>query len=187
MKRNNTKKRPKQSNRRHASSTGNLAEVMTPSETARIAACSEVALTQSVVPSQDPWQKTPELMASLGLTRRVIIEKHLTPLLSATTMKPIYIEGKGMRVCKAPDNPVRLKATELVLQLAGAFPNTEGDKNNGVEVVIVDIPRPDHSKTTKTRPQTAASPETQSGVTSDIAYDPRPPNGVPSPFDQSED
>jgi hypothetical protein len=131
MKRNNTKKGPKQSNSRHPSSTGILAEVMTPSETARIAACSEVALTQSVAPSQAAWQKPPELMASLGLTTRIIIEKYLTPMLSATTMKPIYIEGKGMRLCKVPDNPVRLKTAELLLQLGELFQVPKKIKTRG--------------------------------------------------------
>ena len=63
----------------------------------------------------------PELMDDLGLTEKNLMEKHLLPLLAATTIKHFQYEGKVKQECKIPDNRARLRALDMALHLIGAY------------------------------------------------------------------
>jgi hypothetical protein len=83
--------------------------------------------------------KVPEIMERMGLTKAVLIEKYLIPLLSAKNER------------------TRLSALELVLQLMDAYPRKktvyEEQLGYSVDKIIIDIPRPQWpDETTKTEP-----------------------------------
>lgn len=92
-------------------------------------------------------KKAPEILDELGLTVRAVIKNHLEPLLSATTTKVFAEKGKITDYAELADTRIRLDTSKTILELHGAFP-TEQEKQQGalgVEVVIVDVARPDRS------------------------------------------
>lgn len=90
-------------------------------------------------------KKTPEILDELGLTVRSVIKNHLEPLLAATTIKVAQHEGEITDYVELADNRIRLDTQKTIFELHGAYP-TEQEKQQGsmgVEVIVVDIPRPD--------------------------------------------
>jgi hypothetical protein len=133
-------------------------------EAARKAGYSEKNLAQSGHQALKAIRlRAPELMDDLGLSLRVLIEKHLVPLLSATTIKHFQYKGKVKQVFKIPDNSARLRALNIALILLGAYATTDSKLNEpkGIEVIIVDVPRPDRSAINLYLPR-LPSPETGS-------------------------
>jgi hypothetical protein len=91
--------------------------------------------------------KAPEVMDALGLSLPYIIDKHLRPLMEATETKVFAHEGEITDYVDLADNTTRRYATNMALELRGAYP-TEQEKQQGslgVEVIVVDIARPDRS------------------------------------------
>jgi hypothetical protein len=86
-------------------------------------------------------------MDDLGLSLEVLIEKHLVPQLSATTTKHFQYKGKVTQVFKIPDNAARLRALDMAFLLLGAYPSADSklDEAKGVEVIVLDVVRPDRS------------------------------------------
>lgn len=90
--------------------------------------------------------KAPEVMSKLGLTLESVIDKHLRPLLDASAVKIVQRKGRFTDWVELPDNATRLHAVQTVLKLHGAYPSEEElQRQHGVEVVIIDVPRPDRS------------------------------------------
>jgi hypothetical protein len=92
-------------------------------------------------------KKAPEIMDALGLSLPYIIDKHLRPLMEATETKVFAHEGEITDYAELADNTTRRYATNMALELHGAYP-TEQEKQQGslgVEVIVVDIPRPDRN------------------------------------------
>jgi hypothetical protein len=86
----------------------------------------------------------PELLDEIGLTEETLIEKHLVPLLSATTTKFFAHRGKVVECRKVPDNDARLKALDLAFRLKGSYASKgqETTEDRGIRVVVLDSPRP---------------------------------------------
>lgn len=110
-------------------------------------------------------KKTPEILDELGLTVRSVIKNHLEPLLKATTIKVAQHEGEITDYVELADNRIRLDTQKTIFELHGAYP-TEQEKQQGslgVEVVVIDVPRPDRSgigvKVTATTPAPARKVE----------------------------
>lgn len=104
--------------------------------------------------------KTPEVMDKLGLTVEHLIQKHLTPLLSANETKVFAHEGKIVDKIELSDNTTRRYATRMAFELQAAFPPIDPilAAQVGVEVVVIDIPRPDRSAINVTPNKPAVSP-----------------------------
>jgi hypothetical protein len=86
----------------------------------------------------------PEVLDEIGLTERALIEKHLVPLLFATTTRFFQYGGKvtGKRI--VADNDARLRALDMALRLRGTFAAADLKlaEPTGVKVIIMDVPRP---------------------------------------------
>jgi hypothetical protein len=91
--------------------------------------------------------KAPDIMDKLGLTVEHLIENHLRPLLHAEETKLVIHEGKVKSKVQMADNTTRRYATRMAFELQGAFPPQDQvlAAQIGVEVVVIDIPRPDRS------------------------------------------
>jgi hypothetical protein len=122
----------------------------------------------------DIKKKAPDVLNQMGLTVQAIVYNHLRPLLGATESKFFQHEGEITDHAEIADNGTRLRATEMVLNLHGAFP-TEQEKQQGslgVEVIVVDIARPDRSASAvKVTATTSAPPRPHRPEPED---DPRP-------------
>ena len=121
--------------------------------------------------------KAPEIMDKLGLSVESVIEKHLTPLLTATETKFFAHEGKIVSQVDVADNATRRYATRMAFELQGAFPPQDPQlaAQVGVEVIVLDVARPDRSAINVT-PTNGAKPAKQKAMTSDNGAkpDPRP-------------
>src|SRR5947199_97521 len=92
----------------------NLLESNTITEAARRAGYSDKNLAQSGHQALKAIRlRMPEVMDDLGLTDRHLIEKHLVPLLSATTTKFFQHEGRVRQSRRIADNDARLKALDI--------------------------------------------------------------------------
>ena len=89
-------------------------------------------------------EKAPEVMARIGLTLDRVIEKHLVPLLHATEMKFAQHEGKFTDYVEVEALGIRSGATRIALELLNAFPPRDPAlaAQVGVEVIVMDMPRP---------------------------------------------
>jgi hypothetical protein len=88
----------------------------------------------------------PELMDEIGLTERALIEKHLVPLLSATTTKYFQHHGRVKQKRQVADNDARLRALDVALRLRGSYaPKGPEPADATVKVIVLDVPRPDRS------------------------------------------
>jgi hypothetical protein len=111
--------------------------------------------------------KVPELLGRLGLSDGTLIEKHLKPQLNAYTVKFFQHKGKVTDKRIVPDNDARLKALDMALKLSGAYAQTDPTLAQpvGVQVILVDVPRPGRpdgrSLSAPTNPQ-LPSPEDRS-------------------------
>jgi hypothetical protein len=124
----------------------------TKAEAARIAGYSPKNASQSANQALgEIRKKAPQWMDELGLSVPVLIENHLRPLLNAKTTKFSQSEGKFTDSVDVEDNGTRTAATRMALELQDAFParNAEITANAQVEVVILDVPRPDRSEYSK--------------------------------------
>jgi len=91
--------------------------------------------------------KAPDILIKCGLSLENIIQNHLAPLLRATETKVFAHDGEITDYAEFADNTTRRYATNMALELHGAYP-TEQEKQQGslgVEVIVVDIARPDRS------------------------------------------
>jgi hypothetical protein len=93
-------------------------------------------------------KKWPELLDEAGITDRALIDKNILPALEATETKVFHHDGKIIYSKPLVAHDVRLRATDLVLKLKGAYPTKEQQQANvGVRVILMDkIPRPDRSQ-----------------------------------------
>lgn len=92
-------------------------------------------------------KRAPDILDEIGLTLHAVIDKSLRPLLTATETRVFQHEGEVTDYVELADNGTRLRATNMALELHGAYP-TEQEKQQGslgVEVVVIDVPRPDRS------------------------------------------
>jgi hypothetical protein len=89
-------------------------------------------------------QKAPEVMAKLGLTLEHVIQNHLVPLMGATETKIVVHEGKITDYVELSDNTTRRYSTRTALELLNAFPPRDPAlaAQVGVEVIVMDMPRP---------------------------------------------
>jgi hypothetical protein len=110
----------------------------------------------------------PELLEEAGLTSRVLIEKYLVPMLSATTKKCLHHKGRFVYSRALPDYRTRVMALDMVFNLMGAYetskPVTAPDA--GVKVIVLDAPRPPRPVVT-----TAQTPVLPSYTLSDHSRD----------------
>ncbi len=105
-------------------------------------------------------EKAPDVMDRLGLTIPLLIERYLTPLLTANQTKVFAHEY----------------AARMAFDLQGAFPPQDPQlaAQVGVEVVILDVARPDRSAINVT-PTNGAKPTKQKTTSDNGAKpDPRP-------------
>jgi hypothetical protein len=92
--------------------------------------------------------KAPEAMGQAGLPLSQIIEKHLVPLLHATEVKFAKHKGQFTDFVEVADGTTRLRATDMVLDLLGAYP-PKGPvlaAKSTVDVIIADMPRPKYDE-----------------------------------------
>jgi len=96
---------------------------------------------------QDIKAKAPEIMAALGLTTESVIKNHLIPLLNAKETKFAQKDGEFTDSVEVELPGIRLGATRTALELLNAFPPKDPILAGqvGVNVVIIDVPRPDRS------------------------------------------
>lgn len=115
---------------------------------------------------QNPKLKA-DLFEGLGLSDTALIDKYLKPQLNARTVKFFQHKGKVTDKRIVPDNDARLKALDMTFKSRGAYAPTNHklEELMGVQVILVDIPRPGFPNG---RPLTAGanpqlpSPETRS-------------------------
>jgi len=87
--------------------------------------------------------KMPELMDEVGLTARMLIEKHLVPLLAAKETKYFVVDRKLVsRQVEALR--IRLDALDMAFRLRGSFAPKDPKEaaHFGVKVIVVDVARP---------------------------------------------
>jgi terminase small subunit-like protein len=140
--------RTKQLTPRQGLFAANLLQGTTITEAARRAGYSEKNLAQSGHQVLQAIRlKMPELMDDIGLTERALIEKHLVPLLSATTTKYFQHHGRVNQKRQVADNDARLRALDVALRLRGSYApkGSEAAEGVGVKVLVLDIPRPERS------------------------------------------
>jgi len=100
--------------------------------------------------------KAPDIMDKLGLNVEALIQNHLKPLLSAQETKVFVFEDEHAKKGKhtkrvlrinLADNTTRRYATRMAFELQGAFPPQDPQlaAQVGVEVIVIDVPRPDRS------------------------------------------
>jgi Terminase small subunit len=92
-------------------------------------------------------EKAPEVMNRLGLTLETIIHKYLTPLLEAEETKFAQFEGEFTDAVEVDALSIRLGAVRTALEIhgaigAGAVAVLEEGRRAGVDVYVIDIPRP---------------------------------------------
>ena len=116
-------------------------------------------------------ERSPEVMRKLGLTLERVIEKHLTPLLNATETKFSQFEGEFTDFVEVADNGIRLGATRAAFELLNAFPPRDPAlaAQVGVDVIVLDVPRPDRTIAVKARVKVAVTSAEDESPT-----DPRP-------------
>jgi phage terminase small subunit len=123
----------------------NVVKGTTITDAARNAGYSEKNLAQSGHQALKAIRlRMPELMDEAGLTERALIEKHLVPLLAAKTTKFFQHQGKVTDKRTVPDNDTRLRALETAFELRGSYSSTSREEaaHAGVNVIIMDMPRP---------------------------------------------
>jgi hypothetical protein len=147
-----TPKQPNQGRKRltprQAALAKNLLNGATITDAARNAGYSEKNLAQSGHQALKAIRLSmPELMDEIGLTERALIEKHLVPLLSATTTKYFQHHGKVKQKRQVADNDARLRALDVALRLRGSYApkGPEAAEAVRVRVLVLDVPRPDRS------------------------------------------
>jgi hypothetical protein len=88
--------------------------------------------------------KAPEAMGQAGLPLSQIIEKHLVPLLHATEVRFAQHKGQFTDFVEVADGTTRLGATDMALNLLGAYPPEDPvlAATSTVDVIIADMPRP---------------------------------------------
>jgi hypothetical protein len=143
----------------------NLMDGMTLTEAARRAGYSKKWPGQAGYQAlQNLKLKTPDLLERLGLGGVTLIEKHLKPLLSARTVKFFQHKGKVTDKRIVPDNDARLRGLDMAFKLRGDYAPTDPKREEptGVQVILVDIPRPGGRQLTAPAQQQLPSPETRS-------------------------
>lgn len=92
-------------------------------------------------------EKAPDVMARLGLTMEAIIQNHLTPLLTSTEVRLSQHEGEFTDSVELANDGIRLGATRTALELLNAFPPKDPAlaAQVGVQVIVLDVVRPDRS------------------------------------------
>jgi hypothetical protein len=124
-----------------------LLESDTITEAARRAGYSDKNLAQSGHQALKAIRlKMPELMDALGLSEKALIEKHLVPLLSATSTKFFQHEGRVTQKREVADNDARLKALDMAFKLRGSCKAADSKLTEPEPVrhttIVIDVPRP---------------------------------------------
>jgi|SRR5215469_7989972 len=86
--------------------------------------------------------KVPKLMDGVGLTKGVLIQRYLIPLLSAKTTIHVRENGTFRRV-SIRDNSTRQRALDMAFKLVGAYAQTNlklAKANSNDDIDIIDIP-----------------------------------------------
>ena len=88
--------------------------------------------------------KVQEMMDNAGLSVPVLIQKHLIPKLSAKTTKLATEDGNFTDFVELEDHATQLQALDMSFKLHGAYVPKDPKEaaQFGVEVIVVDIPRP---------------------------------------------
>jgi hypothetical protein len=88
--------------------------------------------------------KMPELMDELGLTDKALIQNHLVPLLNAKETKFFQHNGKVGDSREVIAWGPRTSGLDIAFKLKGRYAErgAETSTNIGVQVIVVDIPRP---------------------------------------------
>lgn len=157
----NDSKSERQLTPRQVAFAEHLLESDTITEAARKAGYSDKNLAQSGHQALKAIRlKMPELMDSLGLTEKSLIEKHLVPLLSAKTTKFFQHERRVTQKREVADNDARLKALDMAFKLRGTYAAADAKPPEPPppSVIIVDIPRPRHSENDVVDPQRPSRP-----------------------------
>jgi len=84
-------------------------------------------------------RKMPEIMDRAGLTDQLLVEKHLTPLLSAEEVR--FFKSKEDELIETPPQPaldIRLRALDMTFKLRGSYP-TPDDQAPAVRDINVNI------------------------------------------------
>ena len=89
-------------------------------------------------------RKFPDLMDELGISVSALIQKHLLPLLNATTVRFAQNEGEFTDYVELEDNRTRLEALDMALRMHCAYPSKDqiAKEANALRVLVVDVPRP---------------------------------------------
>jgi hypothetical protein len=143
----------------------NLMDGMTLTEAARKAGYSKKWPGQAGYQALESLKlKMPDLLDRLGLSDVTLIEKHLKPLLSADMVKFFQHKGKVTDKRTVPDNDTRLKGLDIAFKLRGDYAPTDPKREEptGVQVILVDIPRPGGRQLTGPAQPQLPSPETRS-------------------------
>jgi hypothetical protein len=84
------------------------------------------------------------VMDELGLTERVLIEKHLVPPLSATIAKFFQHEERMKQKGEIADNDARPKALAMAFKLRGSYSGADPKLAEPActSVIVIDVPRP---------------------------------------------
>ena len=109
-------------------------------------------------------EKAPEVMARLGITLESVVEKKLVPLMNAVETKFAQHEGKFTDRVEVNALAIQLGAMRTALELLNAFPPKDPQlaAQVGIEVVVLDVPRPDRSMVNVT-PGRVIKPQPLSG------------------------
>ena len=93
-------------------------------------------------------KKWPELLDEAGITDDALIDKNILPALEATETKVFHHNGKVTYAKPQVAHDVRLRATDMVLKLKGAYPTKEQQQADvGIKVILMDkITRPNQEK-----------------------------------------
>ncbi|HVS88631.1 MAG TPA: hypothetical protein VHF01_10485 [Candidatus Acidoferrum sp.] len=105
-----------------------------------------------------------ELLEGLGLSDTALIDKYLKSLLNARMVKFFQHKGKVTDKRIVPDNDARLKGLDMAFKLRGAYAPTDHKlaEPTGVQVILVDIPRPGGRQIAAPAQPQLPSPETRS-------------------------
>ena len=99
-------------------------------------------------------------MDDAGLSERALIQKHLVPLLDATTTKFCTYKGKISDWVTVPDHHTQLCAIDIALRLHGAFsPRKSADAAYPGMRVVVEDPHPQRPATENSPPLFLPAPQ----------------------------
>jgi hypothetical protein len=121
-------------------------------------------------------EKSPDVIANMGITLENVIENHILPKMNATEIKFFQHEGKVTDQREVETHMVNLHATRTLLELMGPFPPEDPvlAAKSTVDVIVVDMPEQQWPDEASATPSNGNPSQKQITNTPPVKKDPRP-------------